>query len=102
MRSFVVLILVFLGLLFFAIPAMAEDISLTKIDIKSQEDVKALASLGISVYAKTPTFYLVETSQEQRDLLTEKGTSFQTLDDEPMPGLYYFVYAKGTKILSHT
>lgn len=95
MRRQVVIVLVLLGLLCFAVTVMAEDIFLTKIDIKSQEDVRTLAASGINVYAKTSAFYLAETSKEHRDLLTQRGASFQTLDAEPMPGLYYFVYAKG-------
>ena len=92
-----VFVLILLGLLYFTIPVMAEDMYLTRIDIKSQEDVNTLAISGINVYAKTSIFYLAKTSKEHRDLLTEKGASFQILDAEPMPGMYYFVYAKGNE-----
>jgi photosystem II stability/assembly factor-like uncharacterized protein len=97
MRRFVISVFVVLGVFCFAVAVMAQEMFLVRIDIKSQEDITALAKSGTEVYAKTSKFYVAQVNQERMDLLSKEGISYQVLDDEPMPGLYYFVYARGNE-----
>jgi len=90
-------VLVLLAALSFATGVMAQGTFFAKIDITSPEEINTLAKSGIQVYAKTSQFYLGQLNQDDMDALEKQGMGFQVLDDEPMPGLYYFVYARGNE-----
>jgi photosystem II stability/assembly factor-like uncharacterized protein len=97
MKRLVVVLLVLSGVISFVITAMAEEIFLIKVDIKSQEEINTLAASDIKVYAKTSKFFLAEVNNENMDRLSKEGISFQIVDNKPISGLYYLVWAKANE-----